>query len=127
MKERLTKRTENGVKYETEKYVITCYPENNNLNKVDKLAVKLCEYEDLEEAGLLVRLPCKVGDRLYSIPFGDSRQIFEHTVTGFALFVVSKTEEGDRVETNFEWFGDHALLTREEAEKRLEELKGEME
>lgn len=28
-------------------------------------ARKLCEYEDLEEQGLLVRLPCKVGDIVY--------------------------------------------------------------
>ena len=27
---------------------------------------KLCEYEDAEEQGLLVRLPCKVGDTLYA-------------------------------------------------------------
>lgn len=26
---------------------------------------KLCDYEDLEEQGLLVRLPCKVGDIVY--------------------------------------------------------------
>lgn len=28
---------------------------------------KLAEYEDLEEQGLLIRLPCKVGDVLYVI------------------------------------------------------------
>lgn len=28
-------------------------------------ARKLCDYEDLEEQGLLVRLPCKVGDIVY--------------------------------------------------------------
>lgn len=27
---------------------------------------KLCEYEDAEEQGLLVRLPCKVGDTVWS-------------------------------------------------------------
>ena len=26
---------------------------------------KLAEYEDLEEKGLLLRLPCKVGDKVY--------------------------------------------------------------
>lgn len=26
---------------------------------------KLCDYEDLEEQGLLVKLPCKVGDIVY--------------------------------------------------------------
>lgn len=31
-----------------------------------KVYDKLCEYEDAEEHGLLVRLPCKVGDTLYA-------------------------------------------------------------
>lgn len=30
-------------------------------------ARKLCDYEDLEEQGLLVRLPCKVGEKLWCI------------------------------------------------------------
>lgn len=28
---------------------------------------RLAEYEDMEEQGLLVRLPCKVGDRVYQV------------------------------------------------------------
>ena len=28
---------------------------------------KLCDYEDLEEQGLLVRLPCKVGTEVFVI------------------------------------------------------------
>ena len=31
------------------------------------VAVKLCEYEQAEDDGLLVRLPCKVGDTVYWI------------------------------------------------------------
>lgn len=30
-------------------------------------ARKLCDYEDLEEQGLLVRLPCKVGDTVWVV------------------------------------------------------------
>lgn len=33
-------------------------------------ARKLAEYEDLEEQGLLVRLPCKVGDTVWDNDFG---------------------------------------------------------
>lgn len=33
--------------------------------KVELLIQKLSEYEDLEEQGLLVKLPCKVGDTVY--------------------------------------------------------------
>lgn len=31
----------------------------------DKILTKLADYEDLEEQGLLLRLPCKVGDIVY--------------------------------------------------------------
>lgn len=35
-----------------------------------KVAEKLAAYEDLEEQGLLVRLPCKVGDTVWDNDFG---------------------------------------------------------
>ena len=52
------------------------YPNENNLGNdktiisssgLFKLIKKLDEYENLEEQGLLLRLPCKVGDKLYAI------------------------------------------------------------
>lgn len=36
----------------------------------DKILTKLAVYEDLEEQGLLVRLPCKVGDMVWDNDFG---------------------------------------------------------
>ena len=33
----------------------------------DVVLNRLAEYEDAEEQGLLVRLPCKVGDRIYRV------------------------------------------------------------
>lgn len=39
---------------------------NDDLHSIiNHLAEKLCEYEDLEEQGRLVKLPCKVGDTVY--------------------------------------------------------------
>lgn len=35
---------------------------------------KLCAYEDAEEQGLLVRLPCKVGDTVFRIWNGEIEQ-----------------------------------------------------
>lgn len=32
-----------------------------------KVLTKLADYEDAEEQGLLLRLPCKVGDKVYQI------------------------------------------------------------
>lgn len=41
----------------------TTYDDLHNI--INHLAEKLCEYEDLEEQGRLVKLPCKVGDTVY--------------------------------------------------------------
>ena len=38
-----------------------------NCKTIDDVIDKLAEYEDLEEQGLLLRLPCKVGDTVYAI------------------------------------------------------------
>lgn len=127
MKERLTERTKNGVKYETEQYVITCYPENNNLNKVDKLAVKLCEYEDAEENGTLIKLPCKVGDTVYLVI---EDEIFEWQVQSIEIFdfdtVLRLGHKGtcDYAAEYISSLNDRLFITYKAAEKRLEELKG---
>lgn len=95
-------------------------------------ARKLCDYEDLEEQGLLVRLPCKVGDTVY-VPT-------RNFVSELRITLVS-------VDTNdmtmyFSWLlnigiypdpdgffgrelGKTVFLTREEAEKKLEVMKNE--
>ena len=73
--ERLTKRNadgsvesaidcQNGCQY------ITCSLEEGIQCKHEceaDIYLKLAEYEDLEEQGLLLKLPCKVGDTVYSI------------------------------------------------------------
>ena len=40
---------------------------DNEYSKInfEKMITKLGEYEDLEEQGLLVKLPCKVGDTIF--------------------------------------------------------------
>ena len=43
---------------------------------------KLAEYEDLEEQGLLLRLPCKVGDTVWD---NDCGKPFAYTITGFSF------------------------------------------
>ena len=35
--------------------------------EIDNVYAKLKEYEDLEEQGLLIRLPCKVGDTVWEV------------------------------------------------------------
>ena len=46
---------------------ITDNDETRRFGKKESAYKKLAEYEDLEEQGLLLRLPCKVGDTVYVI------------------------------------------------------------
>ena len=94
----------------------------------EKICNKLAEYEDLEEQGLLLKLPCKVGDTVYSITrdfiseyIVESIRIYEHSiqfywkctkgiyhnVVGFANFDIGKT----------------VFLTKQEAQAALEKMK----
>lgn len=57
--ERLTERMENVPDGESNVWV-----KNHDYIKASE---KLAEYEDLEEQGLFVRLPCKVGDLVFII------------------------------------------------------------
>ena len=70
--ERLTERTECGIVGNNKK--VTNYPlykvaEYDELDHgiTGQCFEKLAEYEDLEEQGLLLRLPCKVGSTLYRV------------------------------------------------------------
>ena len=66
---RLTHRDEGGKSY----ILICCDPEKpaevhrEQVKKEKAVIEKLAHYEDLEEAGRLVILPCKVGDTVYEI------------------------------------------------------------
>lgn len=47
---------------------------------------KLAEYEDLEEQGLLLRLPCKIGDTVFRVwTVGGKRTVAKFCVTDFRL------------------------------------------
>lgn len=91
-------------------------------------ARKLCDYEDLEEQGLLVRLPCKVGDIMFRINKGAKNPIIELTVTQINITRRSyNLEVIDRDCGELMCFkndiGKTIFLTREEAENKLEEMK----
>lgn len=89
-------------------------------------ARKLCDYEDLEEQGLLVRLPCKVGDDLYCIVNGEVKKLKVHSF-GVPDFEITDIEfkyvDGFKIVRFVGEVGKTVFLTREEAEKKLEEMK----
>lgn len=82
---------------------------------------ELKSYKDLEEQGLLVRLPCKVGDTMYDI-VGKPLRIVEHKVDafhidkkGFHLQIINGVLEKKQEAKVY--------FSREEAKKKLEEMK----
>lgn len=79
-------------------------------NGHSKCCNKLATYEDLEEQGLLVRLPCKVGTEVYYILGIPNKTPCTIDKCVFKLSDVHK-------------IGGSLFLTREEAEKKLEEMK----
>nr|UVY19322.1 MAG: hypothetical protein [Bacteriophage sp.] len=101
----------------------------------DKILTKLAVYEDLEEQGLLVRLPCKVGDTVYRVNSGAKQPIIPMTVSEIH-FLCCKNERAVRFDAigkedmgescyRLEDIGRIAFLTREEAVKKLEEMKND--
>lgn len=87
-------------------------------------ANKLAEYEDLEEQGLILRLPCKVGDTVWNIRWWDERE--ESVVVGgkryFRREQKHKVSKGRFSLYDYEDFGKTVFLTKEEAEAKLKEL-----
>ena len=116
--ERLTQTSNSGGVAFTFDLDITCEP--SEAKKILNLATKLKYYEDLEEQGLLLKLPCKVGDTVYEITGA--------TVRGYDWKYLTY-ENAYIHETVFSLYriydiGKTVFLTREEAEKKLEELRG---
>lgn len=101
----------------------------------DKILTKLAVYEDLEEQGLLVRLPCKIGDTVYRVNAGAKQPIIPMTVSEIH-FLCCKNERTVRFDAigkedmgescyRLEDIGRIVFLTREEAVKKLEEMKND--
>lgn len=125
--ERLTERIKRLQKddlivYTNGKYEDTIPAEMTN-DDIRAVLKKLADYEDLEEHGLLVRLPCPIGTTVWDICGMDIR---ENVVSGL---------EYDKGGKWFLWTNEDeclgelnvlVFLTRKEAEKKLEELKNEI-
>lgn len=94
----------------------------------NKLLTKLGEYEDLEEQGLLLRLPCKVGDTVYSIandgkiyPVKATREV--RIVNGVLHIICESCRYSDLV--SYDDIGKTVFLTQAEAEQKLKEMDGD--
>ena len=100
--------------------------------QVAKWLKELKSYKDLEEQGLLVRLPCKVGTEVFCYFPGDSHytkcQIKKieicQSIFGNICYLAEPVAQRRYCCRYFDnEFGKFLFLTREEAEKKLEEVK----
>ncbi len=100
-----------------------------NTSRADKtrmLLEKLAAYEDLEQQGRLVKLPCKIGTEVYNTTWWDDIQekvkvagkTYYRTVRKYK---VSKSTFGY---SDIEEFGKTVFLTKFEAEAKLKEMRG---
>ena len=91
-----------------------------------KIIERLAKYEDLEEQGLLLRLPCKVGDVIYEI----------HPLTGKitprkikSIVVCNCPDLTIMYKSGYDYsnvqddFGKTVFLTKSEAEQKLKEME----
>ena len=103
--------------------------------KVAKWLKELKSYKEAEEQGLLVRLPCKVGDTVYRVNVGAKQPIIPMTVSEIH-FLCYKNERVVRLDAidkedmgescyRLEDIGKIVFLTNEEAEKKLEEIQND--
>lgn len=90
--------------------------------KLAELLEELKSYKEAEEQGLLVRLPCPIGTTVWDICGMDIR---ENVLSGIEC---GKDGKQFLWANHDEWLGelnDLVFLTREEAEKKLEEMKND--
>lgn len=137
--ERLTKRLGNKgtVVFTQGKYEETI-PAEMTVNETRIVLRKLADYEDLEEQGLLVRLPCKVGATVWELCLCDdgNYKIFPMIVKTISEYGTLRQVKKDKTIWNiyaesdytymyksFADFGKTVFSTKEEAEKKLEELR----
>ena len=119
--ERLTESNPSWI--DDELWESACEPD---CEEIDAVYRKLKEYEDLEEQGRLVKLPCKIGTKVYNITWWDDVQ--EKVVVKGKIYYrtihkhkVSKSTFGY---TDIEEIGKTVFLTKSEAEAKLKELRG---
>jgi hypothetical protein len=144
--ERLTGRTKYG-----EVYMTACDKScpcadktecNGDCDETWKVIEKLADYEDLEEQGLLVKLPCKVGDDVYIITapfnitmdeddFGKEKEVYKAKFVSYTYYANKETQCRFEVDNKFigaylriKDFGKTVFFTKSEAEQALAKMGG---
>jgi hypothetical protein len=114
-------------------HCIGCITEDCDCGIVEDMVKKLADYEDLEEQGRLVILPCDRGDKIYFIKSAFSMAHFpiEAKVTSICGIdcdsdvMYSSITEYNKIDRRFKSsdIGKTVFLTKSEAEAKLKELR----
>ena len=148
--DRLTERTADGIlvkenyEKETLKTLYSCYgekpnPHYTNCEEGYCAMEKLADYEDAEEQGRLVILPCKVGDTVWdndfgrpcaytitAFSFGECEEYICKPVTTKEVVFYYENSSGSITGSFAESaIGKSVFLNKSEAEAKLKELRGE--
>lgn len=108
------------------------FDDSNKLPSYEPVYEKLRHYEDLEEDGKILKLPCKPGDRVYIIRkyftskkwyMLDGIQIFTGKLIIAEEDVYLEVKNSGRGYVLASDFGKTVFLTEQEAQKALEERK----
>ena len=159
--ERLTQKSDKMIWFKDQGLKIE--PCEMNSHHCRMILEKLADYEDLEEQGLLVRLPCKVGDIVYvdseMLPIEDMEcyedidnkipSYFQGRVVSLRFAQRNWVKIAVKAKWLYEWIDDETgpesdyieceknfsillstigkniFLTREEVEKKLEEVQND--
>ena len=109
-----------------------------NCQTINDIIDKLAEYEDLEEQGRLIKLPCKVGNTVYRY-VEEKGCVLEYTVWnismsayesgGIDIVIEGCAESEDEVEDEFSLslidFKNEFFNTKAEAEQKLKEMESD--
>ena len=140
---RLTKWEDGSITYnekrelECGEYCDSCSQGAGNCKTVENMIKKLCDYEDLEEQGLLVRLPDDLNRVLYQInyrwtkctKYGERRNKCEiyscerECDSREEYYIVEVDLRYIRIGNYYDRLGKTVFLTKEEAERALREAK----
>lgn len=141
--ERLTNRKygENscaGVTIPYSTYCIGCITSGCNCGIVEDMVKKLADYENLEEQGRLIKLPCKVGDTIWdndcgrpcsytitAFSFGECEEYICEPVTTKEVVFYYENSSGSITGSFAESeIGKSVFLNKSESEAKLKELRG---